>query len=452
MTGSFTSALLYDRYHKRKAQRRWCEVVSHLAQEPLPATQMPRTITVFLSAPPGDGLRAAREHFHEYVKPILVAGALDWEVIEGRKEGEVRAGLAAKIRRVRRRSGEEGGNEDEAEGVEDRLDEFRRGAQIRSWDGVQGDLILGRHTWKEYIRGTHEGWLGPLNEPSSHGNTPPNEIALSTDASVQQVLPNETKDVSSDTISREPVNHDPPGEGEEPTSQASSDPSPMSEKSEEKPPPKLSPQPPYILPQDYPTSPLSNSIPSELPPSMVVPLPHLLGFRNTPIRIYRFLTRRYLTETTGQSVATLVLASHTRGFGIGKDFVSSANLEDNMSPSGQSAEVAELTTTWEQETVLSDEEGEWHKSARALNGEDNPDRERPWQEKMVIDERIGVRMRAFDLSEQERDEKLQQAEIAMLTKKGQEKGPLQKLSVWLGIQKKEGMKGWEMGMVGNEDD
>lgn len=60
------------------------------------------------SAPPGDGLRAAREHFHEYVKPILVAGAVDWEVIEGRKEGDVRAGLAAKIRRLRRRNGEKG--------------------------------------------------------------------------------------------------------------------------------------------------------------------------------------------------------------------------------------------------------------------------------------------------------------------------------------------------------
>ena len=109
-------------------------------------------------------MRAAREHFHEYVKPILVAGALDWEVVEGRREGEVRANLASKIRRIRRRSGEES-KEVLEESVEDRLEDFRRGAQIRAWDGIQGDLILGRHTWKEYVRGLHEGWIGPLDEP-----------------------------------------------------------------------------------------------------------------------------------------------------------------------------------------------------------------------------------------------------------------------------------------------
>jgi hypothetical protein len=29
--------------------------------------------------------------------------------------------------------------------------------------GPKGDLVIGRHTWKEYIRGLHEGWLGPLD-------------------------------------------------------------------------------------------------------------------------------------------------------------------------------------------------------------------------------------------------------------------------------------------------
>ncbi len=142
------------------------------------ATQMPRRITVFLSAPPGDSLRAAREHFHEYVKPLLVAGAMDWDVIEGRKEGDVRAGLAEKIRKRRRKAGEKPPKNAEGEapeGGEDLVEELRGSAGIKDWQGVQGDLVLGRHTWKEYIRGTHEGWLGPLELPPnlSQSSDPP---------------------------------------------------------------------------------------------------------------------------------------------------------------------------------------------------------------------------------------------------------------------------------------
>ena len=81
-------------------------MVSYLAREPLPTTQLPRKFTVFLCAPPGDGLRSAREYFQEYIKPVLVAAAVDWDVVEGRREGEVRAGLAARVRALRRKHGE----------------------------------------------------------------------------------------------------------------------------------------------------------------------------------------------------------------------------------------------------------------------------------------------------------------------------------------------------------
>ncbi|MDI1490737.1 MAG: mitochondrial import inner membrane translocase subunit tim54 [Ramalina farinacea] len=169
VVGSWTSALLYDRYHKKRAQRKWCELVSHIREETIPSNMMPRRITILLAAPPGDGLRVAREHFHEYVKPILVAGAMDWEVIEGRKEGEVRAGLAEKIRMMRRREGEvaviEEGDDDEKFEREESVRALRGAMGIREWEGVRGDLVLGRHTWKEYVTGLHEGWLGPIDAP-----------------------------------------------------------------------------------------------------------------------------------------------------------------------------------------------------------------------------------------------------------------------------------------------
>ena len=427
-------------------------MVSHLAQEPLPTNQMPRTITVFLSAPPGDGLRTAREHFHEYVKPILVAGALDWEVIEGRKEGEVRSGLATKIRRLRRRNGEAGQTEDTEESAEDRLEGFRRGAQIRSWDGVQGDLILGRHTWKEYIRGMHEGWLGPLDDP--HKAEPPLS-ETTTPLAESPAVPTASTETHAMSLLEEAQSktrriQDETKERPEPTQDAS-DPAPPPENSVGKPPPKPSPPPPYLKPASYSTSPLSISTPSPLPPSMALPFPHLLGFLNTPIRIYRFLTRRYLTDCTGQLVATLVLASNTRGYQRGQEFVSNTNIDEDASVPTRPTEVVEAQTAWEQESVLVDEENEWHKSAWKPSGEDDPDRERPWKEHMVMDERIAGRMRTFELSAEERDDRLGRGEAEMRVEAREQGGLFRRLSKWLGFHKDEGMKGWEMGLVESEE-
>src|SRR3954467_1991658 len=68
IVGSWTGALVYDRREKKRIQAKWCALVSHLKDETLPSTAMQRKITVYLSAPPADGLLNSREHFHEYVK------------------------------------------------------------------------------------------------------------------------------------------------------------------------------------------------------------------------------------------------------------------------------------------------------------------------------------------------------------------------------------------------
>ena len=408
---------------------------------------MPRTITICLSAPPGDGLRAAREHFHEYIKPILVAGALDWEVIEGRREGEVRAGLAAKIRRLRKRSGEKAAVEELEENVEDRLADFRRGAGIGRWDGVQGDLILGRHTWKEYVRGLHEGWLGPLDDPSVP------EAPSSPTTSEEDIQASQPDTSTPAYLSgAEGLQPSEPSSQSESSSEVPSTPPPPAEKPPDKSTSKISPAPTYISSNAYSTASLSPSTPFSFQPSTVVPLPHLLGFLNTPIRMYRFLTRRYLADETGQLVATLVLASSTRSYNRGKEFFSSAQPDDDASASLQMADVVEAQTEWEQESVLADEEKDWHKSARAPNGDDDPDRERPWKENMVIDERIGSRMRTFDISAEERLQRLKDAEAEMKVEDNERQGLVQRLLIWTGLRAEDGVKGWEMGLVGDEDD
>ena len=156
---------MYDRREKKRVQRKWAKVVEHVALEPLDTTQLPRRLTVYVSAPPADGLVSAREHFNEYVKPILVAAAMDWDAVEGRREGDVRAGLAERIRRVRKKRGERS-VEPVEEDAQEVLEQQRARAGIREWDGTPGDIVIGRNTWKEYVRGLHEGWLGPLDPPA----------------------------------------------------------------------------------------------------------------------------------------------------------------------------------------------------------------------------------------------------------------------------------------------
>ena len=428
IVGSWTTLLVYDRYHKRRIQRKWSNFVAHLSEEEIAARQLQRRITILLAAPPGDSLRVSREHFHEYVKPILVAGALDWEVIEGRREGEVRAGLAEKIRKLRERNGEARRHEeDDGVSPEEAVRVVRHGMKINDWPGVNGDLVIGRHTWKEYIRGLHEGWLGPIDAPT-------------------QAEPKEAE-----------AAHDDP---DFPDAQKSKGEDEQKEKPAEKPSGKPPPTPPYISPIDYPSASPSPNLPSSFPPSTAVPLPHILGIRNTPIRMYRFLNRRRLADEAGASIAALVLASRSRPFAYDKTAISSTSLSDDSfssddtSPSNPSNVDSSFytarpavtpSTTWEQDILLKEAEPDWHKSARKPNPEGDT-RERVWKEAMVIDPRIGTRMQAFELPEGAR-EKADEME----KKARREAQPIWKqVQQWAGFGRSE-KRGWDMGLEGNED-
>lgn len=432
ITGSFTTALLYDRHQQKKAQQRWCRLVSPLAQEPLSTKLMPRRITIILAGPPGDSLRVAREHFHDYIKPVLVAGGLDWEVIEGRREGEVRAGLAEKIRKLRRRNGESSAVEPSGNTEDELVEQLRTSVGIEDWDGVQGDLVLGRHTWKEYIRGLHEGWLGPI-DPSAEN---PAKNLTSTVAEFPDPVTQAT------FIPTNPPPIDPSTSSEDSTTSAqdttSVDSSPQPADPAPSPKKKPSATPPYILPPDYATATIPPSTPVSLTPTLVLPLPNLLGFLNTPTRMYRFLTRRHLADQTGALVAALVLATQSRPYEIDIAFTSSGSTN------------SEPRLRWEQEDVLRNEEAEWHNIAWAddKDTDNEPPRERVWRENMIIDYRIGERMRVFELDERERERALRE-EQEFAAKKSDWLGDIK---AWLGIQKEEGPKGWEMGSVGSPDD
>lgn len=394
MTGSFISAVYYDRYQKKRIQQKWCDLVRPIAEETLPPNTMRRKITIYLEAPPGDGMRSAREHFYEYVKPILVAGAMDWDVVEGRREGDIRYGTAERIRR-KRRTIEGAGMPDDDEETQKVLvvEQSRTAAGIVEESGAGGDLLIGRHTWKEYIRGLHEGWLGPLEQPAD-AQPLPSETTPSTsetnaaaaDGHAHSSIGDATVDAAKNIVAGEPIvtaSVDADATAA-PTAEVTSDedafpktPAPTeAAKEEEKPKPKTQKPGPYIGTSAYATSNTPSGMPSTFEPAAVVPFPHILGFLNTPIRTYRYLTRRHLADDIGRRVAGLVIAAQSRSF------KSSVIDEDGHHTSEQAA-------------LLESEEGEWAKSVRKK--ERIPGEESVWLDRIVMDERIAERMRLWEL-------------------------------------------------------
>jgi len=391
VTGSFFGAVYYDKWQTKKNRQKWCDLVAHKSEETLDAHSLPRRLTVYLAAPPGDGLRAAREHFHEYVKPVLVAAAMDWDVVEGRKEGDVRFKTADRIRRKRR-----AGGEGEALSEEDQATEvMKRRYGTDDTTGVAGDVVIGRHTWKEYVRGLHEGWLGPTDAPKdpeleqTSGSESLDTKHTPGQSSLGDAAANAANDIAGATTA--PLNElapdEPQPQEEAPITEAEKkEPTEEEKKAAEKPKPRHPPA--YITPDAYPSATPSSLLPETIGPSTAVSFPHLLGFRNTPIRIYRFLNRRVLADDVGRQVASAILASHRPYTTVSPtdDASASASAESLRAP------VSEVAT------VAQHEERNWWKTTYRKR---EAHEESVWIEPCVVDERLAGRMSAFELGAEE---------------------------------------------------
>jgi import inner membrane translocase subunit TIM54 len=360
ITGTFTTAVIYDKREKKRAQRKWCKLVEHIAKEPLGRQEMPRKLTVFLESPPSDGLRTA---------------GLDWEFIQGRKEGDVRAELAEKIRNYR--------TPPEQRSEESVVDEVRRRSGIKDFEGVGGDIVIGRHTWKEYVRGLHEGWLGPLTEPPKPSDGKTIEDTNNIESQTPPITEN-APGITSHSATEE--------DGSSPSEQAPppTEPEPKPDEKPSKPP-----QPaPFITTSQYQSAATPSNLPSEIGPSTPISFPHILGFLNTPRRLYRFLNRRVLADQIGRETAAIILATYRPYYttSTAQPATPFSSDDTEVSPQSKDRDNAQVA---EQQIALFEEEKEWHKSTRVhVEGEG----ERTWLEPVVLDPRIASRMRRFELT------------------------------------------------------
>lgn len=361
LSTSLAGAIIYDKREKKRATARWVRAVTPLARQPTRSpTELPRKITIYMECPPGDGLRVSQDHFIEYVKPVIAASGMDWDFVQGREEGDIRAAVAERIRRERKaveRPGEEDLPTDEQI-----VADLRKRGGIEEYEGIKGDLIVGRHTWKEYIRGLHEGWLGPLDPPKKPQALEQLEAQVQPDG-------DEPKD---------------DGEGQE-KKEGEEEPEKKEKKKTRPPQP-----PPYNTPTDYSSSSTPHQIPREFHPTVLIQHSHLLGFLSTHTRFMWFLNRRKLADDIGREAAAICFAA-------ARDW-------DN----GSTVSPEDLPQT----KALEHEESYWPKhvwkddpAPAAAAADDEAPKKEPkekiWTAPMVTDPRIMSRMRKFETSSED---------------------------------------------------
>ncbi|KAK9369660.1 mitochondrial import inner membrane translocase subunit Tim54 [Lipomyces kononenkoae] len=340
--------IYYDRKNRRANRQKWKDHVSYLSQEPLQPNGMPRKVTVYVAPPPGDHLDVTIAHFTQYVKPVLTAAAIDWELVKAKRQGEIRHYVADQIRKERR-------------GEADSRDELMKAVTNGlKYDTEGGVICVGRGAYKEYLHGLNEGWLGPLDMPAA---PPENHVVeaqglLENGEDVVQTAVEASKAADEGVVTSQVQDDKKSSEGDE-----------SDEKKDKQPPiPK-----PYISQADYSSAPTSPELAriTSFAPIVYIPLPHILGFLNTPIRTYRFFTKRELADRCGRLTASVALSQS-------RPFATSIDLKQGE-----------------------EEEADWPKKWKETALEKGSE----WMQGFVMDDRIADRLRVYQLPSSEDEQK-----------------------------------------------
>jgi len=386
VTSGLIGGVVYDKYQQNKIRKKWMERVSPYGSKPLPPNQLSRKVTVYVAPPPNDFLDESMSTFRKYVKPILNAGGVDYEIKSENRQGVIRSTVAADIRELRRQIKENdeklveleeskkwynkvkrwlsrSKNESNEEEIQQDLlnkkltddlnmknllgvyyQNIHKDDETTSEDtlvqdpsGNGGIICIGRGAYKEYITGLHEGLLGPLEKPlehreleeyqkKKHQEKDQSNLEAPVVESINDiVIVDEPKPVVNDekinnSDNNELKNNDLDNNNNNTTDDVKvEDDKTNDEKSEEKKDEEPPIPKPFIDSSEYSNATLSpefkfqgkipttnNVSPFFQQPILVIPSFHLNGFLVIPQRIFRFYTRRYLTEEYGRKTVSLV--------------------------------------------------------------------------------------------------------------------------------------------------
>lgn len=351
LTAGIGGGIWYDRRERRRVRQEWKDKVAHLANAPISALELPRKVTVYVAPPPNDYLDVSLKHFRDYIKPILTAAAVDYELIEETQQGTIRYKVAESIRNERR----------EAAGLptsgyqKDELDQKIDSRVARDLTG--GVLCVGRGAYKEYLSGLQEGYMGPLEEPEFVKE----EIERRKAAALAKAEEEKAKAEPAPEAKPAADNTSEPAADEKPVDTIESA-SATEETAEKKAQDKEPRVPSWLRAEHYDEAKVDDLFFSaKLEPIGVFRHPHLLGFLNTPWRIVRYFNQRKLANEMGELTAAVVF-NQTRPF-----------------------------TPQDIDLALSDEQdwpNSWKQNGRDANSE--------WMRELKVDPRIMPRLEVYD--------------------------------------------------------
>ncbi|KAF8205793.1 inner membrane protein import complex subunit Tim54-domain-containing protein [Mycena galopus ATCC 62051] len=266
VTSSVAGLYIYDRQQCKTIRKAYVEKVKDLADEPVESLYRPRKVTVYSGKWPGDEDHdQSLKYFRKYVKPILVAAAVDYELIGGKRQGDIAKRVADDIKSQRRL---EAGLDSLPE-ISKQLPTYQTPVEARQSKLNGGIVIIGRPTFKEFMHGLRRGWTESLEK------------------------------VDHDEILAQELEMD--GRFDE-------------EDDAERPEPK--PFEPLIEPPSF----SSDSLPPipPLPPLLLVPFTDIIGFTQIPLMIWQWFNSRHDVRAGAEAGYKLVMGQ-TRPFSAPPD-------------------------------------------------------------------------------------------------------------------------------------
>jgi import inner membrane translocase subunit TIM54 len=423
LLASVGGGVAYDRYQQKQIRKKWMEKFEPLGEEAYRTDRIPRKLSVFIAPPPNDYLDSSMVYFRKYVKPLLNASAIDFDVFTENRQGDIRAAVAERIRELRIETNENAkkaqeeakqeqydaswtkffkkdvpnfftlkfqSNSKEDEALVSSNDLYspkdvlglyylkepidaKRDDELNPME-AGGVICIGRGAYKEYMTGVHEGLLGPLEapeevrtitevDPQVTENEPETAHNDNESKAVVELPVLPTDDLPADSVDKQDAVPETPSETAENTPNAE-------EGDNEKPVPK-----PFITPDEYPNATYAPEFQNvslimnkkNVPvifeqPVYVFPLPIVSGFLNTHRKLYRFFTKRNVADDYGCRTSVVVQ-------NVSRPFV------------------------YKDQFMAKEEELEWPKKWVATGKEKNSE----WVQELVTDDRVTTRMKVFDV-------------------------------------------------------
>ncbi|KAI9275484.1 mitochondrial import inner membrane translocase subunit Tim54 [Phascolomyces articulosus] len=299
VVGAISGTIYTSTEYAKNARKVHCDRVSFLADRPCGVHEMPRKVCVYLMAPPGDSIEKSRAWFREYVKPILVAGAVDYDVKEGQSAGAVESAVCEEIKRLRREEAAAREVMDPSPlSTNDNIDlsQEQEGPhknnpfaplmqdvqkKIKEQNHYDGVIAIGRLAWREVLDGVAKGCHADPNEQAPKLEEKEQKQEQTEEDKAQFPESSEQSQQQESDLTFNEV----PKEEEQIIMKDLTD-------SET---PVVSQQVDHF------------SIPTYISPVMYIPHENIIGWTNIPYRLYRWLTDYTRMESIGQYAVDVVL-------------------------------------------------------------------------------------------------------------------------------------------------